>query len=145
MDGWQRRWVLVRHEPPSASPEQWHYDWFLGPASFRVPGDTDMRDVVSFRVWERPDAPGLREFDAQRMAEHRRFYLDHEGRIPGPADRGCVVRIAEGACDVTESGDRRITIRMRDQDVRIWIGRRIVDNAGPPDMSLWRFTLAGGA
>jgi hypothetical protein len=145
MDGWQRRWVLVRHDPPSGSAEPWHYDWFLGPASSRISGDSEMRDVISFRVWERPDAPGLRAFGAQRLSAHRRFYLDHEGPIPGPTDRGCIVKIAEGACDVTETDDRRITLRMRDQDVRIWIGLRIVDDAAPADMSQWRFTLAGGA
>lgn len=81
------RWVLLRHELPDRS---WHYDWMIE--------QEGNQRLVCFRVTMRVDelTPGAR-FDGERLADHRRAYLEYEGEIGG--GRGRVTRVAAGECD----------------------------------------------
>jgi hypothetical protein len=79
--------VLLRHELPDGSS---HVDWMIAP-------DEDAK-LITFRL-ERPVhalAPG-EVLRAERIGEHRRLYLEHEGPLPGETDRGSVQRIARGS------------------------------------------------
>ena len=81
------RWVLLRHEMPDGS---WHYDWML-----EWDGASDAaRALVAFRVSVRPDERVGAGFEAERIGEHRRAYLEFEGVVSG--GRGRVVRVARG-------------------------------------------------
>lgn len=57
--------------------------------------DAEIRDLLAFRCPQRPDRlePGAR-LELERLADHRRLYLDYEGPIAG--DRGVVRRVAVG-------------------------------------------------
>lgn len=87
------RWVLLRHDTPDG---RWHYDWMMEPELAREGA------LITFRVFVRPDDPGVLGFEAQRLPDHRRVYLDYEGPISG--DRGRVSRISEGECQVVIDG-----------------------------------------
>ena len=80
------RTVQLRHELPDGS---WHIDWML---------DLDAGGagrLMTLRLVARVDdlAVGDR-LEAQRIADHRRSYLDYEGPISG--ERGQVIRVANG-------------------------------------------------
>lgn len=60
-------------------------------------GDED-RSLLAFRVRVRVDDPSVGSFGAEAMPDHRRRYLWYEGEIAG--GRGCVLRVAEGVCNV---------------------------------------------
>lgn len=81
------RWVLLRHELPDGT---WHYDWMIE--------QEGSERLVCFRVMVRVDelTPGAR-FEGERLADHRRAYLDFEGEISG--GRGRVTRVAVGECE----------------------------------------------
>lgn len=87
------RWVLLRHDTPDG---RWHYDWMMEPLAPREGA------LITFRVVVRPDDPGAPGFEAQRLPDHRRVYLEYEGAISG--DRGRVSRISEGECQVVIDG-----------------------------------------
>jgi hypothetical protein len=102
--------VLLRHDLPDGSG---HYDWLL-----ECPGRTGL---TAFRVAERIDRADCSEFEAERMADHRREYLTYEGPVSG--GRGGVVRLARGSCEVEE---RPGFVRVRadfDGHVRTYEGR----------------------
>lgn len=91
------RWVLLRHELPSdttreghAGQGSWHYDWMIE--------EEGSERLVCFRVMVRVDAleRGTR-FEGERLADHRRAYLEYEGEISG--GRGHVTRVAAGLCE----------------------------------------------
>lgn len=42
----------------------------------------------------------------ERLADHRRIYLDYEGPISG--NRGSVRRVAQGTCQLDRSGERLV-------------------------------------
>ncbi|MCA9297542.1 MAG: hypothetical protein KDA28_00665 [Phycisphaerales bacterium] len=93
------RWVLLRHDLPDGTS---HHDWL-----FEGPG---MDRLVSFRT----DAHPLDDetFDAARAFDHRRLYLDFEGRLDAPPgqDRGVVSRVAGGTCVVASLDPVVITL-----------------------------------
>lgn len=62
-----------------------HHDWLIE----RAPADAPL---LTFRTGSRPD--GARGFEAERLPDHRRRYLDYEGPLDG--GRGHVRRIAAG-------------------------------------------------
>jgi hypothetical protein len=83
------RWALLKHTLPDRT---WHYDWLLDAS-----GHPDAA-LLTFRTVERPDEPAVHAFDAERIADHRRVYLQYEGDITG--NRGRVERVAAGECEV---------------------------------------------
>lgn len=98
------RMALLRHDLAGG---EWHYDWLLEPED--APDGADARVLIAFRLHRRPDAAGLNAGEglpAERLAEHRRRYLDYEGKISG--DRGRVVRLASGTCRVTHATADRV-------------------------------------
>jgi len=54
--------------------------------------------LVTFRVQERIDRPGVGRFVAERLPDHRSAYLDYEGPVSG--GRGTVRRVAAGELEV---------------------------------------------
>ncbi len=90
--------VLLRHDLPDGS---WHFDWLID----RGEGGP----LLSFRVVPRIDDPQVLTFDAERILDHRRDYLDYEGEVSG--GRGMVRREAVGvgvAC--SEEGPNRVHV-----------------------------------
>ena len=86
--------VLLRHELLDGS---WHFDWLIEPSSANAaPGGPDDRVLLAFRIAHRLDLGPPSEFRAERLANHRRLYLDYEGEIAG--GRGRVTRVAAGTC-----------------------------------------------
>lgn len=88
--------VLLRHTLPDGS---WHFDWLLGRCGLDEAKSTpDVRDVVAMRVFGRVDAAAPGPGDqgvAERLPDHRRLYLWHEGEVSG--GRGVVERVACGS------------------------------------------------
>lgn len=94
--------VLLRHTLVDAS---WHYDWLLDVAGT---GGPEERNLVTFRVLERPDeAEGA--FEARRLPDHRRLYLAYEGDI-AHGEGGRVQRVAEWGARVEWGDDARLTV-----------------------------------
>lgn len=81
-----RSTVLLQHNVPDGSQ---HFDWLLDVA------DAPHSPLTTFRLPSEIDAmpPGSR-MRALRIADHRRLYLEYEGRLS--SDRGWVQRIAAG-------------------------------------------------
>jgi len=52
--------------------------------------------LVCFRVMDRIDDPRCTRFHAARLADHRREFLNYQGKVSG--GRGDVVRVASGTC-----------------------------------------------
>ena len=77
--------VVLHHLLPTGTA---HLDWLI-----QTSPDPQAR-VLAFRVSSRPDVPSLAVFSAERIADHRSFYLDHEGEVTG--GRGHVARLATG-------------------------------------------------
>lgn len=94
------RWVLLRHELPDRT---WHYDWMIE--------QEGNERLVCFRVTVRVDelTPGAR-FEGDRLADHRRAYLEYEGEISG--GRGRVTRVAAGECGGWRETEERGSIVM---------------------------------
>ena len=88
-----RRTVQLLHELADGSS---HVDWMIARDSAAE------EPLISFRIQRRIDElrPG-QHLPAQRIADHRPVYLEHEGPIPG--DRGSVRRLARGVI-VSEIG-----------------------------------------
>ena len=82
-----RRSVLLLHTglPPDRGPGD-HLDWMLERDA------AASRRLVTFRLEVRPDTPDRSDFVAERIADHRVAYLDHEGPVSG--GRGTVSRLA---------------------------------------------------
>lgn len=97
--------VLLRHDTPDGG---WHYDWLIDPG--------EGAPLVSFRLGGRLDEAGDgASLVAERMADHRRVYLTHEGEISG--GRGRVRRIARGEWRRAEIGEERVLVEG-------WLGER---------------------
>jgi len=79
--------VLLRHDLPDGS---FHYDWLME----RSTGGP----LLGFRVRERIDLLGGKEFTAERIPNHRAVYLEYEGDVSG--GRGRVRREATGTCAI---------------------------------------------
>ncbi|TVQ64244.1 MAG: hypothetical protein EA379_02055 [Phycisphaerales bacterium] len=80
------RAVLLHHELPDGTS---HFDWLLE----RVGGEQEGR-CPTWRVSERIDRGDAGRFSAERLPDHRTFYLTHEGPVSG--GRGEVMRVASG-------------------------------------------------
>lgn len=111
--------VILRHDCPDGSH---HFDWMIDAGE----------GLTTFRVRERIDGPGLDVFEAERLADHRRAYLDYEGEISG--GRGFVTRVARGWCRVGLLSDREADLRLRfGRDEARWRGESA-------DGRAWRFS-----
>jgi hypothetical protein len=88
-----------------------HYDWLLERAHA---ADGSEGALMAWRMTERPDS-GIIEVGAmcrgERMADHRRLYLDYEGPISG--GRGEVRRIACGEWVLEVEGAEVVEFRGR--------------------------------
>jgi hypothetical protein len=105
--------VLLRHELPDGSI---HYDWLLeDPAQPQGP-------LLTFRVHERLDLAGVKEFEGVRLPNHRREYLTYEGEVSG--NRGRVTRVAQGQCEVLSLSEQRIRVGVIFEVSQVWDGRR---------------------
>ena len=81
------RWVLLRHVLGDGTS---HLDWMM-----ERPGAAGL---LSFRLAEGVDPRRGERFEAERIGEHRREYLEYEGPVSG--DRGVLRRVADGECRV---------------------------------------------
>ncbi|MFG0328050.1 MAG: hypothetical protein ACF8SC_12380 [Phycisphaerales bacterium JB037] len=85
--------VVLHHQFPDDHPlGPSHYDWLLDPGGSRE------HRLITFRLARRPDTPDWTRFEAERLPDHRAFYLSHQGPVSG--DRGTVTRVARGRCEV---------------------------------------------
>jgi hypothetical protein len=75
-----------------------------------------MLAAVRCREW--PLSDGAR---AERIADHRRVYLEYEGEISG--GRGSVRRIASGTCEVKIEGEQSILLTL-DSGLELRVPRR---------------------
>ena len=91
--------VVLLHELPDGTS---HYDWMI---------DAGGEGLMTFRLRELPRWGETAEFEAQRIADHRREYLAYEGPVPGR--RGTVRREAEGTVEAREDSPGRMTVRVR--------------------------------
>jgi hypothetical protein len=135
------RTVLLKH---TLSDGSWHYDWLIeraagaGAAESAFAGEPDPRVLMSFRTMVRVDE-ATTPFEAVRVEDHRRSYLDYEGPISG--GRGEVVRVAAGATagfDEADSARPRVVVRFDGGAARAvgqvveWVGRAV-------EGERWRF------
>lgn len=120
------RTVLLRHDLPDGS---WHYDWLIAPHPSPEP-----RGLICFRVWERIDSDEVRQFRAERLADHREMYLDYEGPVSG--GRGTVTRVAEGKVKVEVEGDAELVVSGE-------LGRARGRWSGTASSGSWTFTRGG--
>ena len=89
--------VLLRHELEDAGS---HFDWMIDPGAGR--------GLISFRLSCRFDLGGSEQFEAIRIPDHRRLYLEYEGPISG--NRGRVVRLACGSVAVLGEEEDRLRL-----------------------------------
>ena len=105
--------VLLRHDLPDGSS---HYDWLLE-QSGRAHGA-----LMTFRVQERIDQPGVESFKGIRLPDHRWEYLTYQGEVSG--DRGRVTRVARGSCRFEAISDERFRVAVTFEASQVWEGRR---------------------
>lgn len=100
------RTVLLRHDLPDGS---WHYDWLISPPlPPTTPPSLEPRGLICFRVRDRIDSAEVRQFRAERLADHRAMYLDYAGPVSG--GRGTVTRLAEGKMKVEVEGEGELVV-----------------------------------
>ncbi|MBX3405870.1 MAG: hypothetical protein KF869_03810 [Phycisphaeraceae bacterium] len=130
------RWVLLRHTLPD---ETSHHDWMLERSGHRDAG------LLTFRLEDgvRPSDRGLRTFSAEHLTPHRCEYLVYEGPVLG--DRGWVVRVESGLCEVIDSPLEGMTVVLYDRDSRVianWRGKMLEPGVQDSMPDRWRFDLA---
>lgn len=91
------RTVALLHTLPDGSE---HVDWMLE----STPG---CDRLITFRIGA-ADWRGVAAMVADRIADHRRLYLDYEGEVSG--NRGSVARIASGVVMSFESNPGRLAV-----------------------------------
>jgi hypothetical protein len=101
--------VLLLHE---LSDGDSHYDWLIDrhePAErAEAAGDPGERALIAFRLSDRIDLALPPQFDAQRLADHRRVYLTYEGPVSG--GRGRVRRVASGRMRVKRASEHDLVL-----------------------------------
>jgi len=89
-----------------------HVDWLIeGPQRIPAPPSPEDRCLITFRMPARMDEPPLANFEAERIEDHRRLYLDFEGPVAG--DRGTVTRLTVGVVEHLEVNARTMTVSGR--------------------------------
>jgi len=115
------RTVLLRHTLPDGSS---HLDWM-------IEIDPGAR-LVTFRL---AAAMGDGPFEAERIGDHRRDYLDYQGPVPG--GRGEVERVVGGEVTIHAFEPDRL-------DLTLDWGTGPTRLAGrPADRPVWRFEPKG--
>jgi len=118
------RTVILEHTSPDGDT---HFDWLIAPDD--APRGADVRDLIHFRMNDRPDALALEAvLPAQRGPDHRRHYLDHEGPLEG--DKGAVKRVGEGTAEIEEDEDGRLIVRARFKERAVIIEARAEEAGG---------------
>ncbi len=123
------RTVLLKHTLPDTS---WHIDWLIEVDGSRA------EHLPTFRLAGRPDLPTTDGFDAERIDDHRRLYLDYTGPVSG--GRGRVDLVSEGdVLDVVGWPDfLDVTVQLGER-VRRWEGQPVAgtrwrfERTSPPD------------
>lgn len=117
-----KRSVILKHTLPDGS---WHHDWLIQRS------DQLEERVPTFRTaHDRPDTCDA--FEAQRLDDHRAFYLDHEGEVSG--GRGSVVRLATGTVSHAIWNDGHIGLEIDFKGTtRLFVGEHI-------EGGRWRFS-----
>lgn len=104
--------VVLEHDTTRAAglpPDQRGLHWDL---LIEVPGG---ERLPTWRLARNPlDAAD--ETPAQRLADHRRFYLDHEGEVAG--DRGTVRRLDRGSATVEHCTEDRVVMVLAGEHLR---------------------------
>src|SRR5262245_31920357 len=97
------RFVILRHETPSACERPAHFDLMLewGPV------------LRTWSVLELP-AAGI-ELRAEELVPHRLAYLEYEGEVAG--GRGNVARVAAGEYQLHESSPALVEVRLRGSSI----------------------------
>lgn len=109
------RCVLLRHTLPDGSA---HLDWMI---------EVDQGPLITFRVALDVNPLTDRSFDADRIGQHRRDYLDYQGPVSG--GRGAVLRVAASPLTVTVNDAEHLELLI---DGRAIVGR-------PAAGAVWRF------
>lgn len=139
--------VLLLHELPDGSS---HFDWMIQRA--RGDGGRERRPragkrcLLSFRVSDRIDEPGVGAFRGERIADHRFAYLDYEGPVGGRVGglraklrraRGRVTRLAAGVVVKVKETKGAVIIRARFEggEEHVWAGWL----EGDAGSGRWRF------
>jgi hypothetical protein len=113
--------VVLRHDCADGT---WHYDWMI----LRTDRGMDIdRPLLTFRIEVLPTQ--VDSFEAERIADHRRVYLDYEGEISG--GRGSVRRLVGGSAAIVALESARIVILLDSS-------RRLI---GTGEGAHWTFTL----
>ncbi len=116
--------VILRHQLPDGSH---HFDWMFERSppstSETTPPHSDERCLVTFRLNRLPDE--LSTLDAERISDHRRAFLTFEGSLS--ADRGNVIRVLTGTCDLLRDDDEGFEAMVRfeqeeGQGEHLWVG-----------------------
>ena len=119
-----RAMVLLRHDLPCGDS---HFDWLIDPGGGR--------GLIAFRLEQRFDLGNLPGFEADRLTDHRRRYLDFEGPISG--GRGRVIRLTRGSLIVLAEQGHRLGLV---GTLGSWSGA-LVGCRGEGDA--WRFEILG--
>jgi len=120
------RTVILKHSLPDGS---WHYDWLI-----QINQD-DAMPLLTFRTGHRrPDELG--NFQAERISDHRAFYLDYEGPIS--EGRGEVIRVAAG--EVVSAAISRSAFAV----VLAFDDRKLEFAGAPIGEGRWSVTVAKG-
>lgn len=97
-----RRFVLLRHEGHGAA----HFDLML-------------EEDAALATWQFTTSPALLKkngtLPCQRLADHRKAYLDYEGSVGG--NRGNVTRLDSGACEIISADDERWSVEILGKQV----------------------------
>jgi hypothetical protein len=114
------RFVILRHTMPPSSPRRSHWDLML-------------EDGPALKTWALDQLPTPEgAVEGERLADHRRAYLDREGPVSG--DRGAVSR--------WDTGDLRWETRTDDQLSCHVAGRHLVGRLrltrNPEPAQRWR-------
>lgn len=125
-----QRCVLLSHTLADGSH---HYDWMLERAG--VDGAQEGGRLVTFRVHVLVHECGA--FDAERIGDHRREYLEYEGEIS--RGRGRVVRVARGVCSIVMESERMFIVDCVFEGAST--GEVVMRYTGELMGGVWRFTV----
>jgi hypothetical protein len=109
------RFAILHHDHPTP-----HYDLLIqvGAAAW---------------TWRLPSPPGPEPVPAERIAEHRLYYLDYEGEVSG--GRGRVARIDGGEYAILHLGPDRLEVVLEGSTyrgvLRIEGGAAVFQAGGP--------------
>ena len=93
------RYVILRHDPPAGSGEHVHWDLMLD-------------NGTTLWTWSMEAMPETgKPVAAQRIADHRRVYLDYEG--PVSRNRGTVVRQESGQYTILNDQETSLQVQMK--------------------------------